>query len=79
MIQNVPGGAMFETPAGSAASRSSDSQQRQAAQAAGAADKTSSAHDATTQAQTEKPVAQTGGGERSTDDSTRGRTVDIRA
>lgn len=78
MIQNVPGGAIFETPAGSAASRSSDSQQRQTAQAAGAAEKTSAAHDATTRAQDEKPVAQTGGAERSTDDATRGRSLDIR-
>ena len=78
MIQNVPGNAIFETPGGSAASRPSDAQQqRQASQDAGAAEKTSAAHDATTQARSEKPVAQSGGAERSSDDATRGRGVDI--
>ena len=77
MIQNVPGGAIFDTASGSAASRSADAQQRQTAQASGASDKTSTAHDAATRAQDAKPVTQNGGAERTTDDAPRGRAIDI--
>ena len=78
MIQNVPGGAIFEAPGGSAAARPSQAEQRPSAETAGAADnKTSAAQDATRADDRARPAAQTAGAERPSDDAPRGGSVDI--
>ena len=78
MIQNVTGNAIFETPAGSAGSRPASGEARPAADESTAAGQTSGAHDASPTPERSRPVAQSAGGERTTDDAPRGQGVDIR-